>query len=429
MKTRLFFTSLVVVIVLSAITITAKKKFYYAFDEKIYLETVEYKLIVNFIEGFDKDSTTTFLKNASPFIKIEWRNSNNVVITTGSEKLKEDLINKLQSRDDVYTCQPFYTLENGLDMAITDQIVVKFLPGVNKERQNALHEEYRTKVIDSYEIFQIIRVPKGGDALEIANKYYESGLVKFSTPDFFSNFEPSQDLPNDTYFNYQITCNNTGQTINDGHTGTQDADIDAPEAWEITTGSNDIVIAVIDEGVTSNHPDLPNTRQDRLTGSDFVDGDENNDPSPTGNNNHGNACAGVIGATMNNNQGIAGIAPNCRIMPIRIDYETSQVSDIALAIRFAANNSADIISNSYSIRKANKNPPYSPNLYPQVVSAIQHAVDNNCVVIFAAGNTADQANDNEGYISFPANVTIPGVISVGASDRYDQQANYSPTST
>ena len=101
-----------------------------------------------------------------------------------------------------------------------------------------------------YEIFQIIRVPKGGDALEIANKYYESGLVKFSTPDFFNNFTPFQDLPNDTYFNYQITCNNTGQTINDGHTGTPDADIDAPEAWEMTTGLNDIVIAVIDEGVT-----------------------------------------------------------------------------------------------------------------------------------------------------------------------------------
>ncbi len=384
-------------------------------------------MIVNFIEGFDKDSTTTFLKNVSPDIKIEWRNSNNVVITTGSEKLKEDLINKLQSRDDVYTCQPFYTLENGLDMAITDQIVVKFLPGVNKERQNALHEEYRTKVIDSYEIFQIIRVPKGGDALEIANKYYESGLVKFSTPDFFSNFEPSQDLPNDTYFNYQITCNNTGQTINDGHTGTQDADIDAPEAWERTTGSNDIVIAVIDEGVTSNHYDLPNTRQDRLTGSDFVDGDEDNDPSPTGNNNHGNACAGVIGATMNNNQGIAGIAPNCRIMPIRIDYLTSQVSDFALAIRFAANNSADIISNSWGLRKKGI-PPYSPNLFPQVVSAIQHAVNNNCVVIFSVGNTARHTIDDNGYISFPANVTIPGVISVGASDRYDHQSDYSPTS-
>jgi len=267
--------------------------------------------------------------------------------------------------------------------------------------------------------------------LEIANQYFESGLVKFSKPNFLSNFEPFQIIPNDTYFNKQITCNNTGQIFTDGHSGTNDADIDAPEAWEITTGCSNIVVAVIDEGVTNNHPDLPNTRQLRLTGSDLVDMDAN--PSPTGNNNHGNACAGVIAATMNNNQGIAGIAPSCKIMPIRIDYVSSTVADFALAILFAANNGAHIISNSWGLRDLYSYPPFSPNLYPEVVTAIQYAVNNGrngngCIVVFAAGNTANHAVSDDGYIGFPANVNIPGVITVGASDRNDNQANYSPTS-
>ena len=201
-----------------------------------------------------------------------------------------------------------------MDIGIFDEILVQFLPSVTEEQKAELNKRFRTKVIETYEIFQILKVSKGDDALEIANQYFESGLVKFSKPNFPSNFEPFQIIPNDTYFNKQITCNNTGQIFTDGHSGTNDADIDAPEAWEITTGCSNIVVAVIDEGVTNNHPDLPNTRQLRLTGSDFVDLDAN--PSPTGNNNHGNACAGVIAATMNNNQGIAGIAPSCKIMPI-----------------------------------------------------------------------------------------------------------------
>lgn len=243
-------------------------------------------------------------------------------------------------------------------------------------------------------------------------------MVEFSTPDFISYAEFYQTIPNDTYFSNQVTCHNTGQTFNDGHSGTNDADIDAPEAWEMTTGSNDVIIAVLDQGVTSNHPDLPNTRQVRLNGSDFTSDDDN--PSPVGNENHGNACAGVIAATMNNNQGIAGIAPACRIMPIRMsDVGPSVVAD---AIEFAVDNGADILSNSWGWGTTD------PNRYPEVVTAINYAISNNRVVIFAAGNSADHDDNYDGYVGFPANVEITGVITVGASDRYDHQANYSPTS-
>ncbi|MCF6357064.1 MAG: S8 family serine peptidase, partial [Draconibacterium sp.] len=244
-------------------------------------------------------------------------------------------------KDDVRYCTPSY-IYDGHDVGITDEILVRFLPNVQNSEQKKVYEKFKTKVVEKNEIFQLLVIPKGSDALEIANQYYETGLFEFAYPSFISYPIFHQVIPNDTYFGNQVTCHNTGQTFTDGHSGTTDADIDAPEAWGITRGCSDVIIAVIDQGVTSNHPDLPDTRQVRLDGSNFGDGNAN-DPSPTGNSNHGNACAGVIAATMNNNQGIAGIAPNCIIMPIRIDNATGP--DIAMAITFAVNNGADILSN------------------------------------------------------------------------------------
>ncbi len=199
-----------------------------------------------------------------------------------------------------------------------------------------------------------------GDALQISKSMYESGLVEFCTPNFLikaiaahdaekhqssqldknavsyplnqewksagTNIDPPQYIPNDTYFNQQWYLHNTGQGTNDGRSTTPNADIDAPEAWMITKGSPTIVIAVIDQGVTSDHPDLPNSRQVRLDGANFAyqnDGtDDPNNLNPTVttflSKSHGNACAGIIAATQDNGIGVTGIAPLCKIMPIKI---------------------------------------------------------------------------------------------------------------
>ncbi len=211
-----------------------------------------------------------------------------------------------------------------------------------------------------------------------------------------------------------------------GKSGTAGADIRASQVWDITKGSSDIVVAVIDEGVTSNHPDLPNSRQVRLNGSNFATTPPNNNPSPAGNDNHGNACAGVIAAS-HNNEGVAGIAPNCKIMPIRIPFGNYPASIYADAITFAKNSGAHILSNSWGYGSND------PNLFPNIVDAIEDATltgrnGKGCVVVISAGNTANHTGGNTGTVNFPSNVNIAGVLTVGASDRYDRQANYSPTS-
>lgn len=106
----------------------------------------------------------------------------------------------------------------------------------------------------------------------------------------------------------------------------------------------------------------------------------------------------------------------------------TSVNNVALAITFAVDSGADVISNSWDYSSTN------PNLYPVIVDAIQDAVTtgrNNlgCVVTFSAGNTAAHASSNNGSVNFPANVNISGVLTVGATDRYDLQADYSPTSS
>lgn len=155
------------------------KKFYYAFDEKIYLIPKENEMLVKFTDGFDKKSEELFLTNLLPDIEIKWRNNSMAEITTLSNKKRDELKTFLDSNDKVASCQPIYTLENGVDIGIFDEILVQFLPSVTEEQKAELNKRFRTKVIETYEIFQILKVSKGDDALEIANQYFESGLVKF----------------------------------------------------------------------------------------------------------------------------------------------------------------------------------------------------------------------------------------------------------
>ena len=135
----------------------------------------------------------------------------------------------------------------------------------------------------------ILRVTKSSDldVLSMANLYHESELTEWSHPNFIAPIK-IWGMPPDPFFNYQYNFHNIGQAG-----GRVDADIDAPGAWDMTKGSSDIIVAVIDKGVDLNHEDLPSSRL--VTGYDFYDDD--NDPSPGDYQAHGTACAGLIAAS------------------------------------------------------------------------------------------------------------------------------------
>ena len=231
-------------------------------------------------------------------------------------------------------------------------------------------------------------------------------------------------MPNDPYFQYQVPLHNTGQTIDDPdpllppHTGTPDADIDLPEAWFFTMGHESVVIAVIDDGVSPNHPDLPSSRL--VQGWNMSDYSHNT--TPVGNEAHGTAIAGVIAATANNGKGIAGVAPNCKIMPIVIDINTPR--HIINAINQATICGVDVINLSVGVVNEGNDTYFLRDLE----SAIRNAINHGIVVVVAAGNTADHVSGGNGYVDMVASFDIPGLLVVGASDRYDLQSDYSPSS-
>ena len=220
----------------------------------------------------------------------------------------------------------------------------------------------------------------------------------------------SQVMPNDTYFFNQWHLSNTGQAG-----GTPDVDIDAPEAWEVSTGDPDIVVAVVDSGVDTDHPDLVNNI---VPGYDFYDDD--NSPEPYGDDAHGTACAGLVAAQGNNGIGVTGVAWDCKIMPLRIADWTEPglitEADVASAFRWAAVKGADVLSNSWG----------SAWPLPVVRSAIADVTapggtgrdGKGCVVLAASGNWP-----SGGPIWYPAR--YPEVIAVGATNQNDVVWYYS----
>ena len=409
---------------LSASYVQSQERYYYAFEEKIFLTEVPNKIMLS-IDGRHLSETQQYLQRNAQIRQIDDTYiQKNVFILTTEISNGRALIEDLKNPVGVKSVYPMYTVEGGLEMGITNEFVVQFKENISEQQIEEMHRRFNIEVKEITELFLLLSVPINFDVLEVANAYQTSGLVNFSHPNFIAKKE-LQSLPIDPYFVNQYYLRNIGQTVN-GRTCTYGADINIVGAWEITKGHSNIVVAVIDEGVTSDHPDLPNTRQVRLNGSNFSISPPGNNPSPSGNENHGNACAGIIAAS-HNNEGIAGIAPNCKIMPIR--SAANSVADDAAAITFAKNNGADVISNSWGWASTN------PNFSPVIVTAISDAVTTGrngkgCVVVFAVGNTANHTGTpaNNGYITFPASVTVTGVLKVGASDRNDMQANYSPTS-
>jgi serine protease len=384
--------------------------FYYTFNNnKVNLTKISGK----YLAEFTNEIVST--NNTNPWIKLTEKTY--IVAQTQS----------LNSFNSTYYLTPTYITSDGQELNYTREILLKFKTSTSTNSKNSLISLNNLTLIKSTPSYEMYEV--NGDALQISKIIYLSGQVEFCTPNFIAKFEKFDHIPNDPYFNNQWYLHNTGQGTNDGKSTTIDADIDAPEAWDITLGSPNVTIAIVDEGVTSNHPDLPNTRQVRLNGSNFAylyDGTNNpNDPSPTvsttDGNNHGNACAGIVSATQDNNEGITGIAPLCKIMPIKLPLGISTPINLyADAINFASDNNADIISNSWGINNSN------PDLFPVIISAINYAITNNKLVVFSAGNTANHISGNNGYVGFPANANITNLITVGASDRNNNQANYSP---
>jgi PKD repeat protein len=194
-------------------------------------------------------------------------------------------------------------------------------------------------------------------------------------------------------------------TVNDPYLNSsswQLANPNFPDAWSLTTGSSNIVVAVVDTGVQPNHPDLGTL----VPGYDFVNDDENTSDDE----GHGTAVAGIVAAQGNNDQGIAGVCWQCRIMPVKVlDSEgLGTDSDVASGIVWAVDHRAEVINLSLG----------GPDSSQTLAGAVSYAQSRGVVVVAAAGNEGQwQVPD------YPA--AYPGVISVGAVGEADHYYDFS----
>ncbi|TSC90080.1 MAG: Cna protein B-type protein [Microgenomates group bacterium Gr01-1014_5] len=219
---------------------------------------------------------------------------------------------------------------------------------------------------------------------------------------------------------------NTGQTVGYNE-GVEDADIDAPEAWEIAEGKPETIVAVIDTGVDYNHPDLVGAMWDGTNckdedgsflggckhGYDFSQNDE--DPFPSFGEfgftaSHGTHVAGTIAATKNNGKGIIGVAPGVKVMALKVDFS---LDSLVRATDFARANGAKVINASY----------HSYGYSQAERESIERFIKAGGLFIASAGNSYSDSDTENGQ--YPAKYPLDGIVSVAATDNRDNKAFFS----
>lgn len=315
---------------------------------------------------------------------------------------------------------PVFDYGGGEPLVVTDEFIACFPPSLDDAAVAAINRRRGAVIVRTIAgppRTYLLRA-KSGDALAPANAYVESGEVVFAHPNFIAR-KHRRDIPDDPYFPNQWHLWNTGQS---GALPGQD--IDAPAAWDITRGSPDAIIAIIDDGVDRTHEDLQGDKF--VPGYDFYDSDA--DPSAVEANEdwHGTAVTGTIAANGWNAMGGTGIAPGCRVMPVRLVAGPTTDAQDAEAIRWAAENGAWIISNSWGPPDGNPLIPGDEQVYPLpdiVKSAIDYAADEGrggkgCLIFWAAGN-GNEPVGYDGYASYGK------VLAVGACDDQGVRSYYS----
>lgn len=321
------------------------------------------------------------------------------------------------------------------DAYVDGQVVVNFRPQVDAAAVAKIIADYHMRIHEKIEQigYYVLILPPGASVTEMVETLRQHPQVLNCEPNYTAD---TMDVANDRLFDTQWSLDNNDQ---------EGVDLHVTEAWEIETGNPDVLVAVIDMGFDFSHEDLQaniwhnpgeiagngidddnNGYIDDIVGWDFVDQPsgledpendyrtEDNDPTCML-SSHGNRVVGLIGATTGNGIGIAGIAGNCRFMLIRAGYLNEQgtavlsSSHIARGVIYAADNGARVINISSGSSR------YSKSYY----AALHYAIEKGAVIVCSAGNESSEKP------VYPAAYDLPGLLSVGASDRGDNPCWFS----
>jgi serine protease len=314
------------------------------------------------------------------------------------------------------------------------RILVRFKHAVGASAQASIHGQIGTRSIHSYQFvpnLQVVELPADMSVERAVALYERNPDVLYAEPNLI--YETSETTPDDPLFPDLYGLNNTGQTG-----GVADADMDLPEAWDITQGSPDVVVALLDSGIDYTHPDLaantfvntseslgqPGVDDDGNGYTDDIHGintiDEVGDPFPNDGDPHGTHVSGTIAAAGNNGIGVIGVNWQAKIIACKAFSQFATLEDIIqcldyfLAMKTRADNPVNIIASNNS---------WGGGEFSQaLLDAIAAHNAAGMLFVAAAGN---ESSDNDAVPSFPSTYEASNIIAVLASNAFDERAVFS----
>jgi subtilisin family serine protease len=287
-----------------------------------------------------------------------------------------------------------------------DRILIQPNAQTDPAELAAFHESNAVQVLRSFPAFdgiQVLQVPRDTPVEQWIERYRASGLVAFAQPDHIATADAT--FPTDPGFanGAQWNLNNLGQ---DG--GVPDADIDAPEAWDLTRCASNIIVALLDTGIRHTHEDLAaNMWTNQVDGSPGYNAFTGNN-DPIDDDGHGTRTAGVLGSVGDNGIGTCGVAWSIQMMACKCLDAHGYGSDstVIASLDFARTNGARIINASLGI-----------SMYSIALSnAIATLRDDGILLVVSAGNNG---TDLDNHPRYPACYDIDNIVSVAYTSRDD----------
>jgi thermitase len=281
---------------------------------------------------------------------------------------------------------------NSENKYVSGELLVGFYPSIGLAQTKAIHVKHSCTIIsiNNKAGFHRVRIPHSANVEEMIQQYQTNPSVRFAEPNYIAH---AMKIPNDPSYGSQWGL----------------PKIDAPQAWDTTTGSSSIMLSVLDTGVDYDHPDLDGGKVRTDIDWDFY----NNDDDAMDDHGHGTHCAGILGADTDNGVGVAGLNWLCQILPLKVlnNSGAGYYSDIADGITYATDHGAKVLSLSLG----------GPSWSSAMVGAVDYAYSNNVIIVAASGNDYAQK------LVYPA--AYNEVIMVGASDSNDDRAVFSNYNT